>query len=156
MLLVNSNPALDAQGNPAPGQAAYAILRPLPLTPGVLDAFVIVSAPKPTAATNGFFTQKNVFVMADFQGTGSDQVMSYNFPPSQINIAVFDPLSGALLGSMTSQSNTTTSNLVATTATPAAGRTQTLAAAWDSWRPAEPDWFGSLDPQTQHALAETA
>jgi sugar lactone lactonase YvrE len=158
ILLVNSQPAVDAQGNPNPGQAVFATLRPMPLTAGVNDAFVIVSAPKPTASTGGFFTQANTFVMGNFQGTGgneNDAILSYNYPTGQLNIAVYDPLSGNLLGVMTSQDNTSPGGSAVAqvaSATPTSSRRAKVEeAAWNSWLPSL-DWFSRLDPLAQQTL----
>jgi hypothetical protein len=145
ILLVNSQPAVDAQGNLNPGQAVYATLRPMPLTAGVNDAFVIVNVQYPTASTGGFFTQKNQFLMGNFDGTGSEDVLTYSFAPSLLNIAVYDPQTGNLRGVMTSQDNDTPIGAGVVNAAAALNRVRT--------KPLEPDWFAQLDPTAQQALA---
>ena len=69
MLLVNSSSRV---------QAAYAVLEPLPLTPGVPDAFRIISTVFHNPSNAGSFDPDDTFMMADFDGDGVDEVASYN------------------------------------------------------------------------------
>jgi len=92
LLLVNSSSAT---------QAAYAILQPRPLTPGVRDSFQLISTIFHGSGTAGAFDSDDVFVMADVNGDGSDDVISLsriNSSQPKAYVRTFHALTGARLG----------------------------------------------------------
>jgi hypothetical protein len=72
-------------------------------------------------------------------------------------MAVYDPLTGNLLGVMTSQSNNMPSGgavVADSAAVTSRSKAQSPASRspWDFWQPTA-DWFGNLSPEAQRALA---
>jgi hypothetical protein len=115
IVLINSQHLTDLNGDPAPGQAAYAVLKQTPLTLGTLDGFVLESAPafSPNLPADAF-SQGDSWFLSDVDQSGSDSLVTFSRGVTGDLLRVFDPLQGMLLGQSASTASLTTSELLST------------------------------------------
>jgi hypothetical protein len=115
IVLVNSQYQTDANGNPVPGQAAYAVLIQTPLTLGTLDGFVLVSAqPFSPRLPADAFSQGDSWFLSDVNQSGSDSLVTFSRGATGNLLRVFDPLQGMLFGQSASTASHATSELWST------------------------------------------
>ncbi|MER3415341.1 MAG: hypothetical protein C4297_03885 [Gemmataceae bacterium] len=112
ILLVNSQYEVDPNTG-LPINAAYAVLEPRPIIPGQRDSFQLIQTIFHGPSNFGFFDADDAVAMGDFDGDGTDEVVAYNHSVAQENIRVFKTFTGAVLGSMTSQTGRQSSGAVA-------------------------------------------
>lgn len=71
-------PVIVLVNSSSTSQAAYAVLEPRPLTPGVRDSFQLITTVFHHSSNLGYFTPDNRFVVGDFDGDGSQELASLN------------------------------------------------------------------------------
>jgi len=104
IVLVNSQPELDFNGRPI--GAAFAVLEPKPPQPGLPDQFQLLSTilhdGRPAYASpvfyTGFFDPNDLYLMADVDGDGSQDLVVFNRQVGQQNLRAYNALSGLVIG----------------------------------------------------------